>query len=229
MRNTPSEVRRLLLRKGFGRAYASRAAEELAEHQRDLVAEFQRQGLPPSDAEREAHARLGQPGEIADDLFERMQATSFLARHPTSAFAVLALMLTLVWWVGLLSLAGAAAGLIGWNPNSGENIAPRVEMFSAFVDWIRSFSYVAVPLLCCCIARNYFCGWKPALWACFVAIGHNLAHRFEVTGGPGSGTVTWSYTLSTGYIPDVLPLAAPLLVFAIYWTWNSREKTEIPL
>lgn len=226
--STPGEVRRRLLRKGFDRAYAERAAHELTEHWQDLVAEFQRQGLSPADAEREAHMRLGQPSEIADDLFERMQAASFLARHPTSSFAMVALMLTLLSWVALLALAGAATGLIGWDPKSADALAPRVEIFRASIDWIRSFIFVAVPLLCCHIARNYFCGWKPALWGCIVAIAHNLAHTFEVTGGPGSGSVTWAYTFSTG-APPLLPLAIPLAVFSIYWIWNAREKTRIAL
>src|SRR5688572_1038127 len=92
------EVRRGLLRAGFGRDYADRTARELREHWEDLVEESIRQGLSRSEAEAQATSQLGGAQELSAQLTTRLPRTSWLGRNPTIGFTALALFTTYLWW-----------------------------------------------------------------------------------------------------------------------------------
>src|SRR6185436_5393415 len=88
------EVRTRLLRAGFSRAYANRAAHELQEHWNEIIDESLRNGLTEWEAEREASMRLGSPAQLAQEFSDRLQKSSWLGRHPSLGFGALALTLT---------------------------------------------------------------------------------------------------------------------------------------
>src|SRR5437868_10492256 len=99
------EVRKRLLRAGMSRAYAMRSAQELQDHWLDMIDEEMRSGLTEREAESEATARLGSGETLAAEFSARMRESSWLGRNPSFGFAMLALVLTIVWWAGFGSLA----------------------------------------------------------------------------------------------------------------------------
>lgn len=213
--------RRRLVRRGAPSSYSTRAVRELHEHWEDLAEESGRQGLTAAEAEAEATKRIGDPVALADEMFETMRAQSLPARFPTVFFGALALVAIIIWWVGLLALMGLATGAMFWDPKTSTGKPPNAERLMLFVDWIRSGSFVGIPLLCCHIAREYFAGWQGALWGCLVAVAHNATHFFEIAGAPGISTVKWGYTFSTAG-PRLAPILIPLAVAALFWAWQHR-------
>ena len=229
MRNTSmtSEVRRRLLRHGFSRSYANRARQELQEHSEELIEEGLRNGLSEIDAEREALARLGSIDELTKEFCARMQNSSWLGRHPSLGFGLLALTLTILWWVGFGSLGAEICGLFSTDdPKVVATISPRLQELDMWFDWIRATSYLVVPGLCCYVAERYHCGWRAALWACLIVAIHNAMHFLRITNGGAHGTVAWGYSFDFASMPSVLAIVAPLAVFGIFRAWNLRDEKE---
>src|SRR3954465_7707971 len=92
-----ADVRRRLLRKGFARRYADRAARELEDHWVDLVEEGLRQSLSRPEAEAQANAHIGDAPSLAEDFAARMRRTSWLGRHPAVGFTLVAIFATFLW------------------------------------------------------------------------------------------------------------------------------------
>src|SRR3954467_10455754 len=99
-----AEIRSRLLRAGFSRVYANRSARELQEHWDEIVDECLRNGLSESAAQNEAATRFGSADALAKEFTARMERSSCLRRHPVLGFSVLALALTILWWVAFGSL-----------------------------------------------------------------------------------------------------------------------------
>jgi hypothetical protein len=219
-----TEVRNRLLRAGFSSTYANRAARELHEHCAEIIDEGLRLGLTQAEAEREAFNRLGSSEALADEFIVRLQSSSWLGRYPTIGFAVLALALTVLWWVGVGSAVAQYCGLFSDAP-SANGAAPKFDRVEILFDWVRTLSYVAVPWLCCHIASRYFCGWRPSLWACLVLAIHNGAQFFTISGAGDHGNVAIGYTFGTNG-PPLLPIIAPLAVFALHRAWSLRDQFQ---
>jgi hypothetical protein len=218
-----AEIRSRLLRAGFGRVYANRAARELQEHWDEIVEECLRSGIPERDAQKEAANRLGSPDDLANEYTARMQGSSWLGRHPVLGFSVLALALTILWWISFGSLAASVCGVFA----ASEQNPPQFELLKASFDWIRATSYLAVPSLCCVVAERYFCGWRAALWGCLVVAIHNAMHFMRVASTtPGHGNVAWGYAFNFANMPSILAIIAPLAVFAIYQTVSLRSEKQ---
>lgn len=214
--------RRRLIREGAPRSYADRATRELREHWEDLLAEAERQGLTGAEAEADATRRLGESEALAAELFEARRSASVLARFPTLSFSVLAIVTTVVWWAMCLALTGWATGALSYDAKTSAGPSPMPGILAG-VELARWTSYVAAPLLCCYIAREFFCGWRPALWGCAVIALHNAGHFFKVTGEMGAATAQWGYSFGPTLIPNVLGIVAPLAVFALFWIWHRRD------
>ena len=224
--NLITEVRKRLLRAGFARAYADRAARELHEHWNDILQEGIRNGLDETEAAVEAAARLGSAKDLADELSERMQQTSWLSRNPTSGFAVLALALTVLWWCGLGSAAAAVTGIFTFD-HKIPGIVFNFDLFKSSMEWIRSIGYIALPWVCCHVAERFYSGWRAALWSCLVLAIHNAMQFIKITGSGVHGNVTFGYTFSFGEYPPLVPLLAPLAVFGVYRLWRFCDKNDV--
>jgi hypothetical protein len=198
-------------------------ARELQEHWTESFSEGLRTGLSETDAAAEASKRLGSAEDLAEEFSTRMQRSTWLARNPTLGFSALGLVLTILWWICLGAVAAEINGLFEWDRKVPGSIQPNIDRFSAFVDWIRTASYVVVPWLCCHIAERFHAGWRAALWACLIVAIHNGAHFLNVSGGPGDGHIEWGYHLSMAG-PALLPIFAPLIVFAIWRLCDFREQ-----
>jgi hypothetical protein len=215
------ELRKRLLRAGFTRAHANRAALELQEHWEDMVEEGLRAGLNKDEAEREASTRVGSPEALTHEFVARLENSSWLGRYPTFGFAMLALTLTILWWVTIGSAAAQYCGLFAHGIKTPE----QSETLAFCFDWMRALSFIVLPWLCCHIGDRYFCGWRASLWACLVLAIHNAAHFFEITGAGEHGTVTLGYTFTTAG-PPLLPIIAPLAVFALHRAWMLRDQFD---
>ena len=218
-----AEIRRHLLRAGFSWRYANRAARELQEHWDEIINECLRNGFSESDAQNEAATRLGSPDDLAKEFTARMQRSSWLGQHPVIGFSVLALVLTILWWVSFGSLAASACGVFA----ASEQNPPRFELLKSSFDWIRATSFLCVPWLCCYVAERYFCGWRPALWSCLVVAIHNAMHFMRVASTtPGHGNVAWGYGFNFANMPSILAIIAPLAVFAIYRAYSLCAEKQ---
>ena len=215
------QVWRGLLRQGFGRRYAARAAAELEEHRLDLVEEGLRQGLVQSEAESRANAEVGDANCLVREFTVRLRQSTWLGRHPIAGFAAIGILGTLLWWAVLLLMAGTACGLVTWGQPKPATLS--LDRFSTCADWIRSGSYVLVPWMICLIGRRYHCGWKAALWGCAIVGVHNALNFFVVSGPVGSGSMSWGYTFNFGNGLAWLPMLSPIAVFAIDFAWNIRS------
>lgn len=222
--NPIAEVRCRLLFHGFDRYYAARVAQELEGHRLDLIDEGLRQGLPQAEAETRAEAALGGAETLAREFAARLHTSAWLGRHPTLGFGILALFGTVLWWALLLAAAASAGGLL-WAEKQPGVLPLGLEPFIGSIEWIRVTSYLAIPCLICWVARRWHCGWKGALWGCLVAAVHNAMHNFIVSNSDGSGLVTWGYSFSSAQGPDLLPVLAPLAVWAIHFAWNARPES----
>jgi hypothetical protein len=221
-----NDVRKRLLRAGFDRSYAERAARELQDHWDDLIDEGIRSGLSEREAITEAANRFGSADDLAREISTRMQHSSWLGRNPTFAFGMLAITLTILWWVTLGSAAAEYCGLLAPDEKNPAKIPIKIELLAAAFDWIRSLSYVALPWICCYIATRFRTGWRPALWACLVLAIHNGLHSLNLNANGAHGNFTWSYSYNTGAGPALLPILAPLAVFAIHRAWHLRDRTQ---
>jgi hypothetical protein len=222
-----SEVQRRLLQHGFSRSYAQRAARELQEHWEELIEEGLRNGLSQMEAQREALARMGPTEELAKEFCARMQNSSWLGRYPSLGFGLMALTLTILWWVGFGSLGAEVCGLFSTSdPKIAATISPRLQALDVWFDWIRGTSYLVVPGLCCYVAERYHCGWRPALWACLLVAIHNAMHFLRITNGGAHGSVAWGYSFNFASMPSLLAIVAPLAVFGLYRAWSLRGEKE---
>lgn len=217
-----TEVRNRLLRAGFASTYVNRAAQELHEHWSEIVDEGVRAGLTQAESEREASNRLGPSESLADEFIIRLQRSSWLGRYPTLGFAALALALTILWWMVVGSAVAQYCGLFSDAPSAG-GATSKFDHAEILFDWIRTLSYVAVPWLCCHIASRFFCGWRPALWACLVLAIHNGAQFFTISGTGDHGNVAIGYTFGANG-PPLLPIIAPVAVFALHRAWALRDQ-----
>jgi len=222
-RSIALEIRRHLLRAGFSRRYANRSARELQEHWNEIIDECLRNGFSDSEAKNEAAIRLGSADVLAKEFAARMQRSSWLGRHPVIGFSVLALALTILWWISFGSVAANICGLFAAN----EQNPPRLDLLKASFDWIRATSYLFVPWLCCYVAERYFCGWRSALWGCLVVAMHNAMHFMRVASTtPGHGNVAWGYGFNFANMPSILATIAPLAIFAIYRAYSLRAENQ---
>lgn len=225
--STPLEVRKRLLRHGFGRAYADRTARELEDHWDEVIGSLLAAGMSLDEAETEAVRRLGSAKALADELTLRMRQSSWLGRYPTLAFAMIALTLTMIWWVSFGSLAASFCGIFRDTPAIGPRLPLKMDLLADCFDWIRASSYVVLPSLCCHIADRFACGWRPALWACLVLSVHNAMHVFRVSGGGEHGNVAWGYSFHFDSMPGLIPIFTPIAVFALWRAWNFRDEFHI--
>lgn len=217
-----AEVRNRLLRAGFAQAYADRTARELQEHWSEIVDEGLRAGLTRAESEREASKRLGSSESLADEFIACLQNSSWLGRYPTFGFAALALALTVLWWLAVGSAVAQFCGLFSDAP-SAKGATPKFDHLAIWFDWLRTLSYVVVPWLCCHIASRFFSGWRPALWACLVLAIHNGSQFFTISGSGDHGNVAIGYTFGMNG-PSLLPILAPLAVFALHRAWTLRDQ-----
>jgi len=218
-------VRKRLLREGFSRGYANRAARELTEHWHDLVDESLRQGHSIAEAEAYATSQLGATEPLGQEFATRLRNSSWLGRNPTAGFTILAIVTTYIWWAILVLAASSVSGLYDWDSKNPKGPLPNFELFRASVDWIRSISYVGIPFLICFIAQRYRCGWKPALWGCLMVAIHNAMHFFTMDGPnpAGGGSVAWGYSFNMRG-PDLLPIITPIGIFLIFLLWRLRPE-----
>jgi hypothetical protein len=134
-------------------------------------------------------------------------------------------MLTILWWVALGSVVADVYGIFA-DSKFGFAGPPKFDSLNNAFDWIRGLSYIVLPWLCCHIAERFYCGWRPALWACLVLAIHNGAHFLTVTGAGIHGSVSWGYSFNAAANPSLSAIIVPLAVFAIHRASALRHEFQ---
>jgi hypothetical protein len=147
-----------LIRCGLPADYAHRAADELADHHRDLVEELQSAGWTETHAAVEASRRLGEPRELVKRTVREYQQRYWCGRWPLATFLLAPIpMLLLVWIMSGLILFGvgrAAAMLIDENTAKAlEPLGQYVVGYSVKV-WITLASPMLVMAAFCWLAAR---------------------------------------------------------------------------
>ncbi len=93
-----------LVRRGLPVEYAQRAAAELADHHRDLVAELRATGLDEAAASAEASRRLGDSHSLVKKTVRAYQRRYWCGRWRWTMFVFAPIPLLFVAWLGTIAL-----------------------------------------------------------------------------------------------------------------------------
>jgi hypothetical protein len=217
-----------LVRRGLPVEYAERAAAEIADHHRDLVAELRANGFDEAAASDEASHRLGDPRTLVKKTVREYQRRYWCARWPILSFVVAPpLVCAVAWW-----LAGAAVILsfrffgifrsaeidnvyfrLGVGYVLGMMLFHVVPVFVAiaFVHWARR----AACGMAWIVASGIGVGLFAALQVWFVdeqQFGFNIAVQ---------NVMRWYVLNPWQWFQFALPLAAGL---GFYWFLESRSR-----
>jgi hypothetical protein len=94
-----------LVRRGLPVDYAQRAASEIADHHRDLVAELSASGVDEPSAEIEAISRLGSPHTLVKKTVREYQRRFWCGRWPLLTFSFGPLVLLVAYFVAMVLVA----------------------------------------------------------------------------------------------------------------------------
>lgn len=100
--NTPESLREFsceLVRRGLPVEYSRRAAEELADHHRDLIEELQGTGMDEADAAVVATERLGETKSLVKKTVRAYQQRHWCGRWPAVTFFLAPIPLVLLAWM----------------------------------------------------------------------------------------------------------------------------------
>jgi hypothetical protein len=100
--NSPESLREFtneLIRRGLPIEYSSRAAEEFADHHRDLTEELQLAGMDEAAAITAASKRLGDPKSLMKKTVRAYQRRYWCGRWPVTTFVVAPIPLVLLMWM----------------------------------------------------------------------------------------------------------------------------------
>jgi hypothetical protein len=90
-----------LVRRGLPADYARRAADEFADHHRDLVEELQANGCSESQATDEASRRLGEPRTLVKRTVREYQRRYWCGRWPMLTFLLGPIPLLVIHWLAV--------------------------------------------------------------------------------------------------------------------------------
>lgn len=138
-----------LIRRSLPADYAERAADELADHHRDLIDELQATGLSESQASTEASRRLGDSRTLVKNTVRAYQRRYWCARWPLITFLIAPLPTLLAAWFVVSWCLYSATGLhvrSSGVETSGPDAAHQFALF-----WMKYASlisiFVAVPAI----------------------------------------------------------------------------------
>jgi hypothetical protein len=127
--NTPESLREFtneLVRRGLPMEYSRRAAEELADHQHDILEELQVAGMDEASAIATASERLGDSKSLLKKTVREFQRRHWCGRWPVMTFALGPMALLFVAWVGssffLVGIGKLCEALGMQMPNSSHEL-----------------------------------------------------------------------------------------------------------
>jgi|GEM_PF-5088064 len=140
-----------LIRRGLPADYASGAAEELADHHRDVVEELRATGLDEVAAATEAAQRLGDRRSLVKKSVREFQRRHWCGRWPLLTFLFGPLVLLIATWAATflpLVLVGGILNAMGIDDSSNDGVVSTAEYIGmwCFTGWCV-FVMPAVVLL----------------------------------------------------------------------------------
>lgn len=138
--NTPESLRSFteeLIRRGLPVEYSRRAAEELADHHRDLVEECLAGGMSQSTAHASADKRLGDTKSLVKKTVRAYQHRHWCGRWRIATFVVGPVVLLVTAWISslwALFFTGKLFKAIGWETPQSSHDLSLVILYAA-VGW----------------------------------------------------------------------------------------------
>ena len=231
-----------LVCRGLPVDYAQRAAAELADHYRDLVAEFRATGMDEPAADEEANRRLGDTRTLVKKTVREYQRRFWCGRWPLMTFllgplpAMCLVSLAIALVLAGIATAGDAIGIRLGPPDGKTSIT---ELFCIEGIWCLLFALppMLVAVVFLLLARRSGCGlaWG-GIAGIEVAILSGLTH-FNVDYQHGrlqmgwplemptiSGWLNWYFSSSWRHLLQFsLPLATCAIILAICLVAQSRK------
>ncbi len=216
--NTPESLREFtgeLILRGLPAEYARRAAEELADHHRDLTEEWQTAGMDETAAIAAAIERLGETKSLVKKTVRDYQRRHWCGRWRVVTFLFVPLVLLVAAWIGSglgLMLLGKTLEAIGIeSPSKPELLTTGVYLVMySFIGWYVFVLPMAVLLFLSRRASRAGLSWRwMALSALVLAL--NVGSMKFGFVGPLSGFT--DATTGQALAPDRIVVSLPLYTF----------------
>jgi hypothetical protein len=231
-----------LIRRGLPIDYAQRAAAELVDHHRDLVAELQNAGVDESAALAEASRRLGDSHTLVKKTVREYQRRHWCGRWPLMTFLLgpLPAMCLVSLAIALVLMGIAATGDafgVRLGPPDGKTSITELLCIEGIWGLLFALPPMLVSIVFLWLARRSSCGlaWG-GIAGIEVALLSGLSH-FDVDYQHGrlqvgwpidmptmSGWFDWYFSSSWRHLLQFsLPLATCAIIFAFCLVAQSRK------
>lgn len=215
--NSPESLRELtdqLVRRGLPMEYSRRAAEELADHYRDLVEEGQSIGLTESASQAAARERLGNTKSLIKRTVRAYQRRHWCGRWPIVTFALGPIGILIAAWVSssfLLVGIGKLSDAIGFGmPNSSHDLGSLgLGILYFMVVWFLLVIPAVIVFLLSRLAMHSGVSWA---WFAFSSV------LLALTVG----------SVRTGFVPSPETVEHPFMItIPVFWLLSQPSLSEI--
>jgi hypothetical protein len=227
--NPIEELRRRLVERGCSTKTVRHIVRETAEHLEDLQQAALRQGLPPTDAAKQAETQLGDPVKLAEQHTAVLRNASWWGRHPILGFAVLPVMSAPFLWIlfmcsGMVFGMEVATGGNNWQAMQHGFANPENLPFAYAGIIATTFAGVAlVSTFFCWLTRRAALGFRWTLITCVLISINALLLKFELV--PPVAATCAALIFAYGWIPNGLSLGSagiPLLIVGLAYVRLRR-------
>jgi hypothetical protein len=235
--NNPESLREFtneLVRRGLPIEYSRRAAEEFADHHRDLIEELQAAGMDETAAVATATERLGDTKALVKKTVREFQRRHWCGRWPVVTFLFGPLVLLITTWiltgVGLM-LLGKTLDAIGMKSQRHDGVhstADRIAM-SCLTGW---FVFVLPTLVLLLLSRWVSRAGLNWRWVAFAAIvlavnvgSMQCGNVYQLSGSNVSNLAT-----GQSLPPDTFVMSVPLWIYfsgfqsTLSWYANNPQQ-----
>jgi hypothetical protein len=238
--NSPPDLVSQLIRRGLPVEYAQRAAAEIADHHRDLVAELRADGFDEVAASDEASRRLGDPCTLVKKTVREYQRRYWCGRWPLLTFLFGPIALMLLAWVAtglFLFCVGwplQKLGIVGTHERDGIISIGEWAIDRAVLVWFLFAVPATVIWVIAKLARQAALRWQwVGVAACVLAISASMVRSgfpdpaLHPTTMDGQALMADTHVLTLGlpvFAPDTAKFLSNLPQFL--WNWFTRDLKQ---
>lgn len=226
-----AELRERLLREGVAPKHVRRTVAELEAHRQDLVAELRARGVPATQADVDARARLGSDETLAASVLARPELRSWARKRPWAAFAIVPIVGFLaalaVWMVAFVMLVEALKSFLGVSLLELGGVRVIGPLLFTAVLW--GLPMVAATL-CVGLAAKRRAGaaWPIAGVVAIALIGGAATMSLDWHAPPTPVQFSAGFGLSAGNAAQVATRAALTMAVALvpFLTWRRWKRAQ---